>query len=88
MKIKEGFVLKKVGKQSVVVAVGEMASKFNGVISLNETAEFMWKNLESSKDYKDLAKKLMEEYDVDEEKAILHCKKFIEQLVKAQVIDE
>ncbi len=88
MKIREGFVLKKVGKQAVVVAVGEMASKFNGVINLNETALFLWENLEGSNDAKELAHKLMEEYEVDEETAILNCEKFIAQLIKAKVIDE
>ena len=42
MKIKNGFVLRVVGGESVVVPVGEMSKKFHGMINLNETGAFLW----------------------------------------------
>ena len=41
MKIKKGFVLRKVGGESVVVPVGEMSKQFHGMINLNETGAFL-----------------------------------------------
>ena len=37
MKINEGFVLRKVGKDQVVVAIGEASARLNGLIKLNGT---------------------------------------------------
>ena len=42
MKIKNGFVVRKVGGESVVVPVGEMSKEFHGMINLNETGAFLW----------------------------------------------
>ena len=41
MKIKEGYRLRKVGNNSIVVAVGGI--NFTGLITVNETGTFIWK---------------------------------------------
>ena len=43
MKIKSGFITKKIGDKIVAVAVGERIKSFNGMITINETGEFIWK---------------------------------------------
>ena len=45
MKIKNGFILRNFSDAYVVVAVGEAAKDFNGMITLNETGAFLWKTL-------------------------------------------
>ena len=50
MKIKDGFVLEKVGGEYLAVAVGELADSFNGMVRLNETGAFLW-NLLTEADY-------------------------------------
>ena len=40
MKVKNGFILRKVGKQYVVAATGEASRNFTGMIRLNEEAAF------------------------------------------------
>ena len=47
MKIKDGFMLRKVGGQNVVVAVGKASLEFNGIIRLNETGKFLWEQLKA-----------------------------------------
>ena len=42
MKIKKGFVVRKVGNEHVVVPVGELSKTFHGMINLNETGAFLW----------------------------------------------
>lgn len=43
MKIKEGFVLRNMGGQAVVVSIGSASKVFNGMVKLNETGEYLWK---------------------------------------------
>lgn len=66
MKIKDGFVLRNVADNYIVIGVGEEAVDFNGMITLNETGAFLWKILaESDVDKNGLLTSLMHEYDVD-----------------------
>ena len=41
MKVKEGFVVRKIGKQYMAVPVGGRTRDFAGVITLNETGAFL-----------------------------------------------
>lgn len=40
MRIKNGFILRKVGKQYVVAATGEASRNFNGMIRLDESGAY------------------------------------------------
>lgn len=70
MRIKNGFVLRKIGDKEVVIGEGIEQINFNKLIALNETAAFLWKEL-AEKDFteKDAADLLIEEYDVTEDVA-------------------
>ena len=45
MKIKEGFVVEKVGNAYLAVAVGERADNFNALIHMNSTGAYIWEKL-------------------------------------------
>ena len=68
MKIKEGYILRTVAGMHIAVPVSAK-SDFDGMITLNETALFLWKKLETGCTKESLVQALTNEYDVDEEKA-------------------
>lgn len=86
MKIKDGFILRQVADNYLVVAVGDAVKDFNGIINLNETGAFLWKILESGATEEELVKKLTEEYDVDEETAKKDVGKFVAKLAEANLL--
>ena len=86
MKIKDGFILREVAGSYIVVAVGEAVKQFSGVINLNETGAFLWRELAKGTTEEDLKKALLNEYDVPEEVAQKDVKAFIENLTKANLI--
>ena len=59
MKIKKGFILRKMGDQHLVVAVGEAAKKFKGMMRLNETSAFLWEQLQEEKTRDELVSALL-----------------------------
>ena len=71
MKIKEGFELRNVCGEFIVVAYGEQNIDFSRIISLNESAAMLW-NAVLGKDFtaQMLAEKLCEEYEVDADTAL------------------
>ena len=86
MKIKEGFILREVAGNYIVVAVGDAVKGFNGVINLNETGAFLWRILEKGSDKKGLLDALLSEYDVSEDIAAKDVKTFIDKLTEAGLV--
>lgn len=79
LKTKKGFVLRKLGKECVVVAIGEASRDFNGMIRLNETGAFYWEALEKGATEEDLVAKTLERYTgVDETTVRGDVKEFLE----------
>ncbi|MBQ8304398.1 MAG: PqqD family protein [Clostridia bacterium] len=89
MKIAEGFLLRKVANQSVVMPMGKKAFDFNRAITLNETAAFLWSILEKEDATKEqLIEKLRAEYDVDEATAENDIDKFLNKLRENGLLNE
>ena len=78
MKIKKGFVVRMVGGEHVVVAVGEMSKRFHGMINMNETGAFLWKFFSEEHTIEEGVAALLKEYDVDEAVARVDVEKFVE----------
>ncbi len=80
MKLKDGFVLRKVADSYVVVAVGAEAKKHNVMITLNETGALLWEKLSEGAEMNDLVQAILEVYDIDEATAEADVEKFIEKV--------
>lgn len=80
MKRKEGFVLRTVAGSNVLVPVGRQAVDFNGMITLNETGAFIWRQLEQNADEAQIVAAILENYDVEEARAVSCVKTFLEKL--------
>ena len=88
MKIKEGFVTRKIGDKILAVAVGERSKQFNGMITLNETAQYIWKCLEKETTSQKVVEKVMKQYSIDEQTAVTAVEGFISELKQNELLDE
>ena len=65
MKIKDGFTLKNIHGQQVIVASGEALKGYTSSIVLQETAAFLWKCLENGEMNKEqLVHALLDNFDI------------------------
>ena len=81
LKTKKGFLLRKLGAEYMVVAIGEASKSFNGMIRMNETGAFYWKELEKGATEDDLVAKTMERFTgVDEASAREDVKAFLQSI--------
>lgn len=79
MKIKEGFLLRQVAGQTVVLPTsGDL--DLNVMITLNDTGAFLWKQLETENDEAGLVAALLAEYDVDADTAQKSVTAFVQKL--------
>lgn len=67
MRIKEGFQLRTICGENIIVATGFKNIDFSKIISLNESATLLWKGLlDRDFEVEDMVKLLTDEYEVDE----------------------
>lgn len=79
MKLKEGFILRQVAGETVVIPSGDEMD-LNLMITLNDTGKFLWELLEQGAEEDALVQTLLKEYDVDEATARVGVERFVGKL--------
>ena len=79
-KVKNGFIVRKIGSQIMAVPVGQQTSELHGMIALTESAELLWRSLKDGATVETLVHVLTKEYDVDPEIASTDVEHFLQGL--------
>jgi hypothetical protein len=88
MKIKKGFMVRKIVDLWIVVPLGERVVDFNGILTLSDSAARLWNRLEAGSATRDeLLAELTDTYDVDAETAAADLDAFFESLTVAGLIE-
>lgn len=88
MKIKEGFVLRRVAGTWVVLPLAKSTAEFNGMLTLNETGVILWQRLEGGASREELISALTEEYEVTAEIAAIDVDKFLLGIGKSGCLEQ
>ena len=88
MKIKQGFVLRRVLDEAIVVASGEASKTFHGMIKLNDSAADIWQWISEGKGESEIAKLLSEKYEISLEKATSDTQAMIKSMAENGLISE
>ncbi len=88
MKIKEGFVLREVAGQTMVIAIGEISKTFKGMIKLNATAKDIWLYIEKGLTIDEIINEMIEKYDVSKDIIEKDILKIIELMKVNHIIEE
>ena len=87
MKIKDGYVLRKVAENWVVLPVGKASVNLNGMLSLNESGVLLWQALKEGSDRESLVNALLSAYEVSYEEAAADVDSFIASLMQYGCVD-
>lgn len=87
MKIKSDYILREVAGTCVAVPTGRASLDFSGMISLNGTGAFLWKQLLEEKNEQELLFAMLEEYATDEASAEADIKDFIRSLREVEILE-
>jgi hypothetical protein len=89
MRIKQDYVLKQIGEDIIIVPIKNEAIRFNGIITVNKTAKFMFLTLQAEDlSSEELIKRVMNNYEVDETIAKRDVLAFIEKCQKNGLLNE
>ena len=83
MKIKDGFILRKVPGMNLVMPTGKNVKTFNGSLMLNDTGAFIFEKLQKGATPEETARALTEEYDVALDTANTDVQNTIASLIEA-----
>ncbi|HOI25613.1 MAG TPA: PqqD family protein [Caldisericia bacterium] len=86
MKIKDGFMLREIAGNWVVVPIGQRVVDFNGLMTLNESGVLLWKKLEHGASREELISSILDEYDVETAIAENDVDEFVNGLKDKEII--
>ena len=88
MKIKEGFVVREVAGTYLALATGELSKVYNGSITLNASAKFIFDCFLQDTTKEQVVQKMVENYEgLDEKTAKEAVDDFVEKLAGENLID-
>ena len=88
MKKKNGFNLRTVCGEKIIVAEGKENIDCSNIIVLNESAAYLWEKVSDNEfTAEEMAKWLTEEYDIDEETAKRDANTLAKQWMEAGIIN-
>lgn len=90
MKIKEGFELREVCGEHIIIGHGVAHIDFTKIITLNESASDVWNKVVDMPNFtiEDMAKVLTDNYEVDNEQALKDSKALAESWKEAGLAED
>jgi hypothetical protein len=88
MRVKEGYAIKHIGSESVVIKQGRAGMDMTKIISFNPVSEWLWEKL-AGRDFtgNEVASLLVKQYGIDAKKAAADVDRWIGQLTEAQLLE-
>lgn len=89
MRIKKGFEIQNVCGEHIIVPAGLDNIDYSKIISLNETAAYLWENVAEKDEFTidDMTRLLLDEYEVEESVAREDCTMIVERWKEMELID-
>lgn len=88
MKIREGFTLRNVADEFIVIPTGENIAKFEGAVVLSDVAAFVFEQLKRPVSREDLLALVLAEFDVDEATASADLDALLAQFREMELLEE
>lgn len=85
MKIKDGYIVRKIGSKFYAISVSQVSAG-GGMIALNETGAFIWDLMKEETDADKVAAALAERYEIDFDTAKKDTEAFVGMLSEADAL--
>lgn len=88
MKIKDGYILKKVAGENIVIATGDARLSFNGIITFNEVGAEVFTRLDGTRTLEQITDEIAELYNAPREIISADIKRLTEKMEKQGLLEE
>ena len=87
MKVKKDYILREIANEVVVVPTGKEAIRFNGMLTLNQSAKILFEALYQEQTKESLVNLLLDTYDISQEQAIKDVDEFLLILEERKILE-
>lgn len=88
MKIRKEFVTRKVGDTTVMVPTGKLMNEYSKMFKLNGVGKFIVELLQKENlEKEEIIQKILEEFEVEEQRAREDTEKFIQRLQENDILE-
>ena len=87
MKACEGFILRNLVGEYVLMPVDENIGKFRGTVLMNEVSAFVWEKMQTSVTRDELLAGILENYEIDEKTAGSDLDRLLSELERLGIIE-
>ena len=88
MKRKDDFAMQNVGGENILVPLGAQVIDLNGLVTLNDTAAYLWELLSENRTIEELVICLTDEFNIDKNTADKDVKKFLAEINKIGLLEK
>lgn len=88
MRVNKEFILREIAGEHLIIPTGKTVLNFNGLIVVNGIGQFIWDNIQEEITFDQLIDRILEEYEVDRETAKTDTILFLDELVKAEILED
>ena len=88
MKAANGFILREIAGDTILIPSGTAAQKFNGLVTVNALGSFIWEVLQQPVTLDELVARITEEYEVDAATARSDAEEFLAELRQIGALEE
>ena len=88
MKMVSGFEIVNIADDHMLVPVGDQMEQFNGTVVLNDVSAFLLEKMRSDVTEEDLVNYVLEEFDVDRERAKTDVKNVLKEMIEIGIVHE
>ncbi len=88
MKACDGFILRHVVGEYILMPAGDNIAKFRGTVLMNELSAFIWEQLQAPVTRDELLDRILDKYEIDSETAASDLDAVLAELKQMGVVEE
>ena len=80
------YVLREIVGEYMLIPTGKLSMTKNGVVTISESAAYLWEKMDEGKTVSQLCDLLLEEYEVDRETALSDVNEMVDSMCQMEII--
>ena len=87
MKARDGFILRNIAGEYVLMPKGDNIKTFRGTVLMNELSVFVWNQLQAPASREELLARVLDRYEIDEQTAAADLDRLTENMISAGILE-
>ena len=87
MKARDGFILRNIAGEYVLMPTGDNIKTFRGTVLMNELSVFLWNQLQTAASFEELLARVLDQYEIDEQTAAADLDRLTKDMIGMGILE-